>query len=63
MSNIPMEIPNSCYECKLVQSCKALPRWGTKELFNEYRNRRHADCPYNAFVKLAHELYGEREDE
>lgn len=63
MSNIPMEIPNSCYECKLVQSCKALPRWGTKELFDEYRNRRHADCPYNAFIELAHKLFGEREGE
>lgn len=47
-----IEIPNNCYECKIVPSCKALPRWGTKEMFEGYRHCRHANCSYNAFAEF-----------
>ena len=58
--NKPMEIPNSCYECRIVQSCKALPRWGDKATLTEYYHRRHADCPYTALLERVAELEGIR---
>ena len=58
MSNRPLEIPDNCYDCKIGLTCKVLPRWAEERYFKQYQIKRHDGCPYNAFVELAHKLYG-----
>ena len=45
-----MKIPNNCYECKFT-SCDVLPRWAGAKYFENYRNKRHKNCPFNAMER------------
>lgn len=44
------KIPQNCYECQIRPTCNVLPRWAEKDYWEQYKNKRHKQCPYTELI-------------